>query len=461
LPIRRRLSAADGIVFASSRLVTTRDVRSEGIDSKTATDDGEQTWQRAHEELARIAETRARLDCEEAHWLVVAAREGTHAKLGYASFVEYIERLFGYSPRFTLERLRVAESLERLPKTADALSQGLLTWSGARELTRVAVPETEAEWLAAASGKTMREVEQLVSGHAPGSRPDDPADATLRRHVIRLEVSGETLAAFREAMAKLRRDAGAPLDDDAAVLMLARYVLGGPAEEGRASYQVSLSVCERCRRGFQSGRGTIVEVDRNVVAMAACDSQSVGAVDNSTHVGAEPEVAREVDGEASDGARAEGNGTRMRATQSIPPAVRRAVFNRDERRCRVPGCRHGVFLDVHHVEARCDGGRNEADNLVTLCGAPHRAVHRGILRIDREGVGALLFKHADGSAYGAPGLSTRLVDARATAYRALRSLGFREMEARSALKRAVENDAADSSAEALLRRALRELASAA
>ena len=67
----------------------------------------------------------------------------------------------------------------------------------------------------------MREVEQLVSGHAPGSQPSDARDPSLARHVLRFEVTGEVLASFREALSKLRRDAGEALDDDA------RAAIGG------------------------------------------------------------------------------------------------------------------------------------------------------------------------------------------------------------------------------------------
>src|SRR5262252_2728690 len=68
-------------------------------------------WRRAHEELSRIAQAHARLDGEEARWLVVALRSGAHLALGFAMFAEYVERLFGYKPRWTSERLRVAEAL--------------------------------------------------------------------------------------------------------------------------------------------------------------------------------------------------------------------------------------------------------------------------------------------------------------------------------------------------------------
>ena len=79
----------------------------------------------------------------------------------------------------------------------------------------------------------MREVEQLVSGHRPGSRPDDEPSAEAKRHVLRFEVSGATLATFREAMAKIRRDAGESLDEDEALLLLSRHVLAGARDEGR------------------------------------------------------------------------------------------------------------------------------------------------------------------------------------------------------------------------------------
>ena len=154
------------------------------------------SWRSAHEELVRLSAKRAGLDFEECRWLLRAFRSGAHVELGYGSFYEYIERLFGYGPRLTQEKLRVAEALEALPETAEELKAGTLSFSAVRELTRVAIPETEREWLAAARGRTVREVEHLVSGHRAGSRPCDVPDASAKRHVLRFEVSGEALATF-------------------------------------------------------------------------------------------------------------------------------------------------------------------------------------------------------------------------------------------------------------------------
>jgi hypothetical protein len=100
-------------------------------------------WKRAHEQLVRLAKSRAGLELEEGKWLLAAQRAGTHQHLGYGSVLEYAEWLFGHAPRLTHEKLRVAGALERLPELEQALSAGELTWSAVRALTRVATPETE------------------------------------------------------------------------------------------------------------------------------------------------------------------------------------------------------------------------------------------------------------------------------------------------------------------------------
>jgi hypothetical protein len=352
-------------------------------------------------------------------------------RLGYGSFREYAERLFGYSPRLVQEKLRVAAALEELPLLSGALEHGRLSFSAVRELSRVATAATEGAWLEAARGKSVRELEELVSGRKPGSLPGDLPDEGARRHVLRLEVSGEVLATFREAMAKVRRESGEALDDDAAVLLLCRQALGGSRDDGRSSYQVALTVCEHCRRGMHQGRGELVEVPRQIVEMAACDAQDVGHVERA-HVGAN------------------------RATQSVAPALRRQVTRRDGGRCRVPGCRHAVFTDVHHLRLRSEGGESTLENLVTLCSAHHRAIHRGELVVAGNADG-LDFRHADGTPYGelpSPGDA----ELRAKAFRALTAMGYRETEAKWALARVPASPIV--SIEQLVRLALRELAPA-
>jgi hypothetical protein len=328
-------------------------------------------WKEVDRELRRLARVRAAHEYEEGRWLLAARRTAVHAHLGFASLAEYVERVLGHDARATGERLRVAEALERLPEAAKALQEGRLSWSAVREITRVAVPETEKVWLAAAAGRTVRQIEELVAGHRPGDRPEDATDPSLRTQVIRLELRPEALALFREAVGRLRRDIDPRLSDEDAIQEMARRALGGPVDEGRSPYQVSLTTCDSCSRTWQQGRGEQIEVGSEVADRAACDCQRV-----DTHVG-----------------------KTMRAVQSIPPSIRRLVVQRDGGRCRVPGCHNTCWLELHHVTARSEGGTHDPDQLILLCGTHHRLLHRGFLMPLSLGQGNCFASQVGGSGF--------------------------------------------------------------
>ncbi|HXK17827.1 MAG TPA: HNH endonuclease, partial [Polyangiaceae bacterium] len=296
-----------------------------------------------------------------------------------------------------------------------------------------------------------------------------------------------------EALTKLRREADGMLDDDAALLLMARQVLGGPVDAGRASYQVAMTVCESCQRATQTGRGEAVAVSEAAAAMAHCDAQilprvDVGEIDrahlgetdrahlgetNRDHVGetdrahlgetehahvGETEHAHVGETEhahvgETEHSRARETKRALKATQTVPPAVRRSVLRRDQHRCQVPGCRHATFVDVHHIQAREEGGVHEPKNLLTLCSAHHRACHRGALSIEGTAPSALRFRHAEGTTYGGA-LSPNGADVQLRAFRALRALGFGEREARLALRRSATHVGEDAELEPLLRHAI-------
>jgi len=146
-----------------------------------------------------------------------------------------------------------------------------------------------------------------------------------------------------------------------------------------------------------------------------------------------------------------------RAKQTIPPAVRRAVLARDQHRCRVPGCTHTTFLDIHHIVPRSEGGSNDPGNLIGICSAHHRSAHRGELLIESGPDASPLFRHADGSAYG-QAVAPRVADAQTKVFAALRHLGFRERDVRAVLAELrADQELHDATAERLLREALRRI----
>jgi hypothetical protein len=150
---------------------------------------------------------------------------------------------------------------------------------------------------------------------------------------------------------------GSHLSDDQFVAGQCSAVLdGAPATEptGRAKFQIAVTVCERCRQGWQTGAGAQIPISPAAVERAMCDAQHVGSIDGAT-----PE----------------------RAYQDVSPSVARLVWRRDGGRCRVPGCRSARGLELHHLVHRADGGRHDASNLALMCSSCHQAHHDGALVI--------------------------------------------------------------------------------
>ena len=200
---------------------------------------------RVHRTLQRIVKARGALDASEAAALREAQEVWLWRAYGYASLLEYMEKRMGYGPRAALERLRVARVIEELPAIGEAMTQGDLSFSAAREITRVATAETENEWLAAIADKNLRQVEELVSGHKPGDRPTDPVDHKLRRKRCGFELTPETEAMLRQTRKILEQECGERLSDDALIAAMCRNVLDGGAgnQRTKAAYQVAVTVC--------------------------------------------------------------------------------------------------------------------------------------------------------------------------------------------------------------------------
>ncbi len=224
------------------------------------------SWRVIHQTLVGLVARQAELDYELGLWLLAARRVGVHRHVGYGSFHEYAERLLGSRPRQTEERLRVAEALSELPALGEALRTGRLCWSVVRELCRVAVADNEREWLDWAEGRTARQVEAGVSGKSKGQGPTDPSDDAVRSYRLVLEVEAETLALFRDAVRKPRRETGEPLSQERALAMMLHRELAGSRRDGAGGFQVAMTVCERCGRGHVESQGELLPARASAVA---------------------------------------------------------------------------------------------------------------------------------------------------------------------------------------------------
>src|SRR6058998_2208877 len=351
-----------------------------------------------------IAELSAHLDAATARLLDLIrefdAREGWNT--GFRSCAAWLSWRVGLDLGAARERVRVARALGTLPRLAQALARGELSYAKVRALTRVATPETEERLVAVGRAGTADHVERIVRGWR---RVDRIAEAReeARRHqsralhvypdedgmvIIRGRLAPEVgallvqaLAAAREALSQGNVAAEPPTlaqQQADALALVAETALhhgidpGAPGER----YQV------------------VVHVDAPVLADADAPGQSV--LKDGAHVssGTAQRLAcyatRVVMRHAPDG-RVMEVGSR---TRTIPPALRRALDHRD-RGCRFPGC--GLpFGQGHHIRHWAQGGPTTLSNLALLCRRHHRAVHEEGYEMDRQPDGELSFRRPDG-----------------------------------------------------------------
>ena len=239
---------------------------------------------RVDQRLRGIAARRAALDAEEAHLLRYAEELKLWRGYGYASLLEYMERAMGYAPRTAVERLRVARALAELPLLADALERSELAHSAVRELSRVAVPDTEEAWLEAVQGKSLREIEAMVSGHRPGDLPSDPTEPRLHRKTIVLEVSPETYDIWRKLHALAAEEHSQRLSDDELIPSLFRRAYG--QHMGSSSFSSSSSgsadATIAAGRAPISATTTAISADATAAAATAAAATATAAAVTAT-----------------------------------------------------------------------------------------------------------------------------------------------------------------------------------
>ncbi|HUS29240.1 MAG TPA: hypothetical protein VMZ53_12045 [Kofleriaceae bacterium] len=335
----------------------------------------------------------------------------------------------GYTERAAVERLRVAKAIEEVPQLGEAMTQGDLSFSGARELSRVITPETQQEWIDAAQEKSVRQIEEMVSGHKPGDRPTDGPDPALKTRVLRHEVRLSVAELERRARKALQRQRGSAVDDsdfmEACFKALLDRVEGERAASRSKRSETSTvtdavgtrtivgaeavvvapqddmmelptrGAAETSERGLVVGDRVLTESDIERLLVPRYQLAATRCVDckrgwqhgtSATSLLTPPELERAMcdcidigDVDADEPARAK---------RTVPKALKRHVLHRDGYQCRVPGCRATENLDAHHIKFWMHGGVTTAPNLLCLCEGHHLAVHAGSLVITGDAVTA-------------------------------------------------------------------------
>src|SRR5918996_5323290 len=130
-----------------------------------------------------IAELSAHLEAATARLLDLIREFDTRGgwNNGFRSCAAWLSWRVGLDLGAARERVRVARALGTLPRLAQALARGELSYAKVRALTRVATPETEERLLAVGRAGTAEHVERIVRGWRRVDRQAERHETT-RQH---------------------------------------------------------------------------------------------------------------------------------------------------------------------------------------------------------------------------------------------------------------------------------------
>jgi len=129
-----------------------------------------QEQETCHAMLVELGKGRLASDARLAHWIPRGARVGVHRVIAMGSLVDYLVEVVGMDEHTAQEWKRVGTALGTLPILAGAMERGEVRFSAAKEVTRVATPQTDGEWTEAAR-QSYRAVQKLVRFKKPGDLP--------------------------------------------------------------------------------------------------------------------------------------------------------------------------------------------------------------------------------------------------------------------------------------------------
>ena len=329
-------------------------------------------------------------------------RREAWADLGFISCAHWLSWRTNEQQGTAREKVRVARKLVDCPLVQEAFSQGRLSYSKVRAITRIVTPENESTLLEWALDGSTSQLERIIRTY----RRAKPAEQELaqRQNDERFlsyhydednmlvlkgrlppEVGALMVKALQVASEELCDDNGAEPDQRLCDAM--GEVAGAALDRGLA---------DRAGKARPKNYQVLVHVDEDVLQ----ESDSPGRCEVEGGVGISPETARRLccDNPVLEMPVENFNGAFQlkRSSRRASAPLERAVKVRDEGVCQFPGCESRRFLHMHHVQHWAHGGPTDLDNLALLCSTHHRAVHEGGYSLNKTDEGELCFHSPDG-----------------------------------------------------------------
>ncbi len=292
-----------------------------------------------------------------------------HAGLGFQSTWAYCMEILRLSADATCNRIETARMARKYPAVLDMLETGTLSPTTARLLAKRLTDENVEVLLAEASGKSKRQVEEILARHFP--------ESDVRASVRKVSGSGPAAVAAPEtpspalvlAESESRMDDGSPSAFSSGPTAPAPVVSAAPRpvvrplapERYEIRFTASAETCEKLRLAQDLLGHAVPSGDLAQVFDRALNVLVEELLKRKFAATQRPRPSR---GQSDD-------------SRNIPAEVKRKAFVRDGGGCAFVSpdgrrCGSKRFLEFHHLEPYGVGGKPSVDNIQLRCGVHNR-----------------------------------------------------------------------------------------
>jgi hypothetical protein len=297
-----------------------------------------------------------------------------HERAGFSSLFTYCTDVLRLSEHEAYDRMKAAKVVRRYPAVLTLLASGRVNLTTVRLLAPHLTRKNQEELFSAASGKSKRQVQELLAGRYPRA---DVASSVRKLASSMVALPRPTPVGASAGAASVEAPWTNGGDEHAVPSANAKATAAGETapraripeppqsvvqplsrDRYRVTFTANAEMCEKLELAQDLLRHAVPGGDVALVFARALDALVDALVKQKFAVTSRPGTSR---GQADD-------------SRNIPAEVKRGAFIRDRGRCAFVGthgrrCGERAFLEFHHLVPYAVGGRPTLDNIELRCRA--------------------------------------------------------------------------------------------
>lgn len=289
---------------------------------------------------------------------------------GFPSLFQYCVTVLRLSEDAAANRIAAARMARGFPAIVEMLLEGRLSPTTVRLIAAHATPDSRAELVAMADGKTRRQVEEELARRFPSAevRPSIRPLGPAIPNVVPSAMPAST-PSVGDAVLNSEASKPEPPAPTAAPPLLLAPVAAAPAQGAADRYELRFSV--------RADTLDKLKMAQDLLSHAIPNGDLSQVFDRALGALVEDLLRRRF--ALTEAPRSEGT-----STAREPSAVRRGVYLRDRGRCTYVApdgrrCEARRFLQFDHIRLRADGGEFTVDNIRLRCGPHNRLESERVL----------------------------------------------------------------------------------